>query len=1021
MTTSISSWAIRNPIPVIVLFVALTLAGWMAFMRLPINANPSISFPIVNVTISQSEAAPAELESQVTRQVEGAIAALSDVRHVYSTISRGLSQTTVEFALGTDPDRAANDVRNAISLIRIDLPATIDEPIITPLDVEGGAILYYVVKAPDMAPLDLSWFVEDKIERDLLTVSGVQQVQRLGSLDREIRVELDPKKLLALGISANDVNQQLLELNTNTSGGRSTFSSREQSIRVLGGADSAEALGRREISLPSGGWSRLSDLANVSDRAAEVRNLARYDGERVVGFSVSRSKGSSDTAVAEAVTAKLNEIQSENDGIEIVEVVSTVEYTYESYKAAIHALLEGGLLTVIVVFLFLRNWRATFIAAVAIPLSILPTFAVMLLLGFTLNSVTLLAMILVIGVVVDDAIVEVENIERHIQMGKRPYAASLEAADAIGLAVVATTLTIVAIFAPVSFVGGVVGQYFQQFGLTVVVSVLLSLLVARLLTPLMAAYILRPLREGEAKHDAAQTSWLHRLYLRLLSWALGHRGITMAFGAAVLVGSVMLVPLVSTGFLPISDSNVSQLKVELTPGSGIEDTDRTTSELARRLADLPTVEHVMVMIEDVNEATMIIGLQPRGEREQTRTEIQEAMRPIIEDTPDIRAAFLNDEGGRDVSITLGSRDPALLAEVGRQIVAEIAALNEVSNVKLGVPMPQPELQFEPRFAEAARLGVSVEAIGQTARIATAGDVNANSAKFSSDDRQIPIRVMLSAEALNDPQVIGQLRVRNTSGTMIPMSSVAELEFGNGATEIERHNHERSVVIQADLNGVPLGAALQAINALPTMSSLPGGVRIVPYGEAEYMEEMFTSFATTMGVGLLAMFAILVLLFRDFLQPITIFVALPLSVGGAILGLLLYGAALDLSAIIGFLMLMGIVSKNSILLIDSALTSMREGRSCPDALMEAGAVRARPIIMTTLAMIAGMIPAALGIGADAEFRAPMAVAVIGGLATSTLLSLIFVPVVFSYMHGIRLWLTPRVARLTSVTDADLYDA
>lgn len=1021
MTNGISAWGIRHPIPVIVLFFALTVTGWLAFMRLPINANPSISFPIVNVTVSQSEAAPAELESQVTRQVEGAIAALPDVRHVYSTISRGLSETTVEFALDTDPDRATNDVRNAISQIRSDLPGTIDEPIVTPLDIEGGAILYYVVKAADMAPLALSWFVEDRIKSDLLTVPGVQRVQRLGGLDREIRVELDPNMLLALGISAADVNEQLLQMNTNTSGGRSIFASREQTIRVLGSADSTEALGQRQISLPSGGWARLSDLATISDGAAEFRDLARYDGERVVGFAVSRSKGASDTTVAEAVAAKLDEIQNQTAGIEIVEVVSTVEYTHESYQAAIDALLEGAFLTIVVVFLFLRSWRATFIAAVAIPLSILPTFAVMSLLDFTLNSLTLLALILVIGVLVDDVIVEVENIDRHIQMGKRPYAAAIEGADSIGLAVVSTTLTIVAIFAPVSFVGGAVGQYFRQFGLTVVVAVLFSLLVARLLTPLMAAYILRPQRGGEERHGTSRPSWLHRFYLRLLSWALHHRAVTVALGMAVLVGSVMLVPLLPTGFLPVSDSNVSQLKVELTPGSRIEDTDRTTNELARQLVELPAVEHVLVLIEDVNEATMVIGLTPRDERDQTRIEIEETMQQIIENIPDIRFAFLNDEGGRDVSITLGSRDPALLAEVGRQVVIELGALPEIGNVKFGEPLPQPELQIEPRFAEAARLGVSVAAIGQTARIATAGDINANSARFSTEDRQIPIHVMLSAEALDDPKVIGQLRVRNTSGTMIPLSSVAALEFGNGAAEIERHNHERSVVIEADLNGVPLGTALAAINAQPTLASLPDGVRIIPYGDAEYMDEMFVNFAITMGIGLMLMFAILILLFRDFLQPITIFVALPLSIGGAILSLLLYGAALDLSSIIGFLMLMGIVSKNSILLVDSALASMREGLSCNEALMKAGAVRARPIIMTTLAMIAGMTPAALGIGADADFRAPMAVAVMGGLATSTLLSLIFVPVVFSYMHRMRVWLKPRVARLTSVTDADLKGA
>lgn len=1017
MTGGISSWAIRRPVPTIVLFLALVIAGWIAFLRLPVNANPPISFPVVTVTVIQADAAPAELETQVTRRVEGAIAGLAGVRHIQSTVSRGSSQTTVEFRLGVDPDRATNDVRDAVAKIRSDLPQAIEEPVVARLDVEGGAILYYVVRAPGMTPLALSWFVEDTIGRELLTVSGVQRVQRLGGVDREIRGELDPDRLAALSISATEVNAQLRARNADVPGGRSDIAGREQSIRTLGAADSVEALAERPIALPGGRWATLSDLARVSDGAAEARSFSRYDGDPVVGFSVSRAKGSSDTEVAAAVSARLAEIGARTPGVAIEEVISTVEYTYESYDAAMHTLLEGALLTVLVVFVFLHDWRATLIAALAMPLSILPTFAAMAVFGFTLNSISLLALTLVIGILVDDAIVEIENIDRHIHQGKRPYRAAIDAADAIGLAVVATTLTIVAVFTPVSVIGGVVGQYFRQFGLTVAIAVLASLLVARLVTPLMAAYLLQP-KPAAAEAGHGRRSWLADRYVRLLGWTLDHRRITLGIAAAIFVTSLMLAPLLPSGFLPESDSNVSQLKVELPPGTPLAETDRVTGRIAAALRERPEVAHVLVMTSAVNDATVIIRLKPRAERGMTRKQFERAVRPLVAAVPDIRFAFLNDGGAKDVSVILAGDDPGLLAKAARALEAQMRGLPQLANVQSSEPLPQPELLVRPRFDEAARLGVSVEAIGTMARIATVGDTNANSAKFNLADRQIPIRVLIASAARADPEVLRQLRVLGDGGTAVPLTSVADLGFGSGEAEIERLDRKRRVAVEADLNGVPLGTALAAVAALPAMAALPPGVQEVPYGDAEYMAEMFANFALAMGTGVLLMLAVLILLFRDFLQPVTILVALPLSVGGALLALLLYGAALDLSSTIGLLMLMGIVGKNSILLVDFAIEARRQGLPRRAALLEAGATRARPIVMTTLAMVAGMAPAALGIGADAGFRAPMAVAVIGGLVASTLLSLVFVPVVFSAMDDLRAWVAPRLSRLTSVTPADL---
>jgi HAE1 family hydrophobic/amphiphilic exporter-1 len=1018
MMSNISAWAIRRPIPTILLFIVLTLMGWASFAKLPINADPNVSFPIVNVTVTRSGAAPAELETQVTRKVESAVAGLAGVRHITSTVEDGVSTTTVEFRLEMDVDRATNDVRDAVANIRGDLPGDVEEPIVARLDVEGSAILYYVVQSPTMSLRDLSWFVEDTIGRELLAVPGVQKSQRFGGIEREIKVELDPAKLAAFGITADQVNSEIRSLNANMPGGRAELAGREQSVRTLGSALTVEAFADTQIPLPGERWVKLSTLGTIVDGAAEERSFARYDGQNVVGFSVSRAKGSSDTTVADAVVKKLEEIGQRYPAIKISELVSTVDYTRESYDAAMEALVEGAFLTVLVVFLFLRDWRATLIAALAMPLSMLPTFIVMDWLGFTLNSISLLALTLVIGILVDDAIVEIENIDRHIHMGKRPYLASIEAADAIGLAVVATTFTIVAVFTPVSFIGGIIGQYFKQFGITVAVAVLASLLVARLLTPLMAAYLMRPKKTPKHVEGEAKPSRLMSGYLGLLGWTLDHKLTSIAAAVAIFIGSMALTQYLPSGFLPVSDSNLSTIKFELPPGARLADADRVALGLVEKLRQRPEVAHVLATSSDVRKVDLMVVLKPRAERSVTRQQFEVAVRPLLQGIPDIRFTFQGDGGGgRNVSVVLAGDDPQKLTQAAQDLAIQMKDLTQIANVATTLPLPQPELLIRPRFDEAAQLGVSIEAIGTALRIATIGATDTGSAKFNLGDRQVPIRVALTREARADLDAIRSLRVTTASGVAVPLSSVADIGFGTGEAAIERFDRKRRVNVEADLNNATIGDALGAIAQLPAMKNLPNGVQEIKYGEAEFMQEMFVSFALAMATGIMMVFVVLILLFKDFLQPVTILMALPLAIGGAMIGLLLYGAALDLSSIIGLLMLMGIVTKNSILLVDFAIDGMEQGMSRREALLKAGATRARPIIMTTLAMVAGMLPAVLGFGAGASFRGPMAVAVIGGLVTSTLLSLVFVPVVFVYMDMLRGWIGRKLSRLTSVTEED----
>lgn len=1028
MSFQISSWAIRRPIPTLVLFFLLAVVGISAFLRLPINANPRVDFPVVTVAVTLPGAASSELENAVTRRVENAIAGLAGIRHMSSTLSDGTSLTTVEFQLGVDPDRATNDVREVVTEARAELPQSVLEPRVSRVDIEGGAILYYAVDSAERNTVELSWFVDDTVSRALLATPGVQRVQRMGGVNREIRIELKPDRLTALGISAEQVNTQLVQSNVDVPGGRIVLYGREQAIRTLGSAVSVEALAARPIALPGGRWATLADLATVRDASSESRELARLNDREVVGFAVYRAKGSSDTVVAKGVEDTIADLQHRYGDLKIQQFASTVDYTRSSYKMSMMTLLEGAGLTVLVVFFFLRNWRATLVASIALPLSILPTFAAMSLLGYTLNSITLLALTLVIGILVDDAIVEIENIERHLDMGKRPFRAAIDASDAIGFAVIAITATIVAVFLPVSFIGGYIGRYFTQFGVTVSVAVLASMLVARLATPLLAAYLMQPKPEvGSDGHGShGQPGKLMGRYLSVLDWSLRHRRKALGIGGAFLISSLLLIPLLPTGFLPVSDLSLTQVNVAMTPSTPLAQTDEKLREAGNQIAQRQEVSAVFTLsggqdaagANDVTKGMLLVRLKPPSERELDQKGFEQSLQQDLNQFDDIRFTFQGGSDGRDVSIILLSADPATLSETANELQRQMRSVAGIANVQVNEPLARPELLIQPRVHEAALAGVSASSIGNVLRVATLGEVDAGSARFNLTDRQIPIRVALDERSRGDLDTLRNLSIPTDDGNSVPLHAVATLGFADGPARIERFDRLRRVSVDADLSaGATLGNALGSINALPVLQALPDGVRRVEYGDAEYMNEMFDKFGVAMGFGILMVYAVLVLLFKDFLQPITILVALPLSIGGAIAGLLLYGAALDLPAMIGILMLMGIVTKNSILLVEFANEKRREGVSRRDALLRSGAERARPIIMTTIAMAAGMVPAVLSSGADSGFRAPMAIAVIGGLITSTVLSLVFVPVVFTYMDDLRGYLARKLGRLTSVTEQD----
>jgi len=1013
----ISAWAIRNPIPVAIMFIALAIAGLAAYGKLPIKHFPNIQFPAVSVVVTQSGAAPAEVENQISRPVENALSGIEYVKHISSSVSLGASTTLVEFELGTDMQKATDDVRTAIDRERVNLPPGIDPPLVQRVDIDSAPILTYAVSAPNMSDTEVSWFIDDTVARAIQAEKGVAQVSRVGGADREINVVLDPDKMAAFGVTAPQVNDALRQYNTDEAGGRADVGAREQTVRVLGSAVTVDTL-RGTVIPVAGHFVRLSDVAEVGDGAGEQRGFARYNNRPVVAFQVSKTKDSSDVAVEDRAVKAIGVLAKAHPDVTFTPIVSTVLETRNSFTATVHVLLEGMALASLVVLLFLRDWRATAITAITMPLSLVPTFAVMSLLGFSLNVVTLLALTLVIGILVDDAIVEIENIQKRIEAGATPYRAAIIGADSIGLAVVATTLTIVAVFLPVSFMPGIPGQFFKEFGLTVSVAVLFSLLAARFATPPLAAYFLKPSKHPEVKKP------LGGFYRASLVWALTHKWLSAFFGFLLFVLAIFLMGLVPTGFQPIGDPGYFYLQMEGPPGVTRAGMDRAVTQASNLLMKQADVQSVFVQTgsssggsgfgggggSDLRDGTITVILKEH--RAHTTDGFKRVIRPMLRTIPDIRITTQGSFGAADINIVLSSDNPPLLDKTELELEHEMRGLNLISDIRPSPPPPGPELEIRPRTSEAARLNVNSLALAQILRIATIGDIDANVAKYSEGERRIPIRTRLSEASRGDLGALNRLQVPTAGGKTTSLSSVADLSFQAGPARIIRYQRQREVVVEADLNGSTLGNATKAIYALPIMKHLPAGVRTANIGDAEAMVELFGGMigALLSGIGLI--FGVLILLFRSFFKPIIILAALPLCLVGAVVGLLVGHMEIDMPAMIGFLMLMGLAAKNSILLVEFAIEDERAGQPRLEALMNACRERARPIIMTTMAMAAGMLPTALGLGQGSEFRQPMAVAVIGGLISSTALSLVLVPVVYEFVDQFEKWITPKFSRLVT---------
>jgi multidrug efflux pump subunit AcrB len=1010
---NVSAWCIKNPIPSVMLFVMLTLIGFMGFKGMKIQQFPDIDLPTITVTASLPGAAPAQMETEVARKLENSVASLQGVKNIYTTVQDGVAIVTVEFRLEKSTQEALDDVRAAVARVRSDLPADLRDPIVGKVELAGAPILTYTVGSTRMDDEALSWFVDNEVTRSMLAVRGVGSVARVGGVSREVRVEIDPARLLGLNATVADISRQLRAVQQDASGGRTDVGGAEQSVRTIATVKSAAELARLEVALQDGRRVRLDQVATITDTVAEQRSGALLNGKPVVGFEIVRSRGAGETDVADGVVAKIEQLRKAHPDITVTEAFNFVDPTVENFHGSMYLLLEGAALAVLVVWLFLRDWRATLVAATALPLSIIPAFAVMYyVFGFSLNVVTLLSMSLVVGILVDDAIVEIENIMRHLRMGKTPYQAAMEAADEIGLAVIATTFTLIAVFLPTAFMAGVPGKFFVQFGWTAAIAVFFSLVVARMLTPMMAAYILKP-----PKKEHSEPTWM-KGYMAWAAWCLRHRILTL-LATAVFV-AISIVPLfmgwLPTGFIPPDDFSQTQVTVTLPPGSTYAQTFAAAEE-ARKIVEKN--KHIKLTytaigggatgsdtftpgggLPEVRKATITINMTPRGERHGIKKQTVEGeLRDALAVLPGARVKVGLGASSEKYVLVLAGQDGATLAAHAAVVERELRGINGIGAVTSSSSLVRPELIVRPDPARAADLGVTSAAIADTLRIATSGDFDQSLPKLNLSQRQIPIVVRLPAQARIDLALLARLPVPGKNGP-VPLGNVASLSIESGPAEISRYNRQRNVNFEIELNQQPLGAVQEAALALPSLKALPAGVIQTEIGDAEAMTELFHSFGLAMLTGVLCIYIVLVLLFKDFVQPGTILGALVLSIPGAFLALFVTHTALSMPSMIGLIMLMGIATKNSILLVDYVILARRDmGMNRWDAILDACHKRARPIIMTTIAMAAGMLPIAMGLGTDPSFRAPMAIVVIGGLITSTFLSLLVIPVLFTFVDDL----------------------
>jgi HAE1 family hydrophobic/amphiphilic exporter-1 len=1025
----ISDLAIKRPVLTIVAMLALSVFGIVSLAQLDTDEYPEIDAPIVVVAIPYPGASPDVVEREVIDPIEEVITGISGVDRMRSSSLDSFGNIIVEFVFGKDPQQASQEIRDEISSIRDDLPVEMKEPILTRFDPNDRPIVSLTLSSPALSGAELTRMLDPDITRVLRAVPGVAQVDLVGGIERELVIEIRPHALQASGVSVAELVMAVQSQNLASPVGRLEGDLEERTIRLRGRLASPSDFAQLVVAESRGRIIRLGDVAQIRDGTEEPRSTALYNGEDAVGVNILKSRGYSTTAVAAQIREKVAEIQQTLPaGVTLRVVADSGERVSASVRSVGEALVEGAALTVAVVFLFLNSWRSTVITGLALPVSVLASFVAVWAFGFTLNTMSLLGLSLAIGILIDDAIVVRENVVRHVEMGRDHYRAAFEGTNEIGMAVTATTLSIVVVFVPIAFLGGIAGQWFKPFALTIVCSVLVSLFVSFSLDPMLSAYWPDPHVPMERRPLISRllgrfNHWFDRRaesYKRVIGWALDHRVAMAGLAVASFVGALALpmVGLIGAGFTPEVDQSEFAVLLETPAGSNLAYTRARAEAVARAARQQPEVRHTYVTVggegEAVDEGSVFVKLIPKAERTRSQAEIVAAIRKDLAGIAGISTSFGTgfNQGEKQIQLQVQGPDAGVLARLADAVVVEVQQVPGAVDVGLSTKGQKPELDVTVDRGLAGSLGVTVGQVAQALRPAFAGIDVGDWIDPSGETRDVTVRL-----APESRSVVADLEALPVTVTgpddaprSVPLGQVARIAPSIGPARIDHLDRERVITVEANTQGRPLSDVVRDImNRVPAGVKFPAGYSLRQGGETEDQTEIFTQMLVAIGVAVMLMYFVLVVQFGSFLEPFAILLSLPLSLIGVMLALLITGETLNIMSMIGVVLLMGIVAKNAILLIDFAKWSEEAGLDRREALIQAGRVRLRPILMTTFALIAGMVPVALGAGEGGDFRAPLGIAVIGGVLTSTVLTLLVIPTVYETLADARDWLASRLGR------------
>ncbi|SHJ69647.1 efflux RND transporter permease subunit [Propionispora hippei] len=1009
----ITDISLKRPVFATVTILALVVLGLFSYISLNVDEYPDVEIPVVAVTVSYPGASPEQVKSKVTQKVEETVSVVPGVDHITSTVKEGSSVTVIQFTMETSAATAAQDVRDKVGRLQGVLPDDAEAPVVTRFDPSETPVASIALTGK-ASQRELTILAQDTVAERLEAVNGVAAVNVQGGLDREIQINLDSNKLAAYGLTIPEVTNSLRNENMETPGGKVTDGNRETSLRTMGSLTSPQAILDLPVARRDGVQLFVKNIASVADTTKSVTSITKLNGSPAVGLDIMKQSGSNTVEVVTNVKKELETIKKDlPPGVEISLVRDNSKNINDSIHDVLFNLIFGGVLAVGIVFLFLGNWRSTMIAAIAIPTSIITSFLAMKALNFTLNTMSLLALSLAVGLLIDDAIVVIENIVRHLEMGKDKFKAASEGTAEIGLAVTATTLTLVAVFLPVGMMTGIVGQFFKQFGITVAVSVLVSLFVAFTLTPMLSAKYLNN-SHGEAATSRLGRFWEHwngkfdratERYGTFLSYALEHRGKVMLIAAALFIGSLVLTPLLGSSFIPDSDSGELTVSADVDPGMTPEAVGVIADQMADTIRSLPEVTMTYAN-SDNSSINILTKLTDKGQRKRSDNDIIVDLRQKLDGMTGVQVSVSKKSGmssGKPVSLVIQGPSLDKLSELAEQVEQIVASTPGAVDVTSSYEAGKPDVQIVVNRDQASDLGVSTSNIASTLQTMFNGTVVS---QFKEDDDAYDIRLILapgdrkSLSDVNNIYLAGSNRDKDGQTVMVPLSQVTQTVYATSPTQIKRYDRQDQVTISANLKGVTLGDFNTALNKQLSNVALPEGYQFVATGQSQQMKDAFTGIVMALALAVLFIFFVLAAQFESYIDPFAIMLALPLAIIGAILGLLAAGSTISMMSLIGVIMLMGLVTKNAILLIDFAKQSMEKGVARNQALVDAATVRMRPIMMTTMAMIFGMVPLALGIGPGAETRAPMAHAIIGGLITSTILTLVVVPVVYTLLDDVK---------------------